>query len=152
MSQIEQRVARLETIEAIRRLKIRYCELCDDNYDPDGLAALFTEDGIWDGGRNGRAEGREQIRNLWAETAKVASFAVHYITNHIVDLGEDDESASGRCSLWEPITLNGEAMWASVIYDEKYTKVDGVWRFREMVLNNMFCTPYSAGWEAQRFA
>lgn len=152
MTELEERITRLESIEAIRRLKIRYCELCDDNYNPDGLAALFTEDGIWDGGRNGRAVGREEIRKLWEETAKAASFAVHYITNHVVDLNEDNSGATGRCSLWEPITLHGEAMWASVIYDEKYTQIDGVWYFEEMRLNNRFCTPYSAGWEIQRFA
>jgi len=42
----------------------RYAELCDAAYDPDGLAALFTEDATWssrtrDGSVDfGRYEGR----------------------------------------------------------------------------------------------
>jgi hypothetical protein len=40
MPTLEERVQRLEDIEDIRRLKIRYAELCDAHYDdPDGLAA-----------------------------------------------------------------------------------------------------------------
>ena len=48
---IEDRLARLEAIEEIKQLKAHYCALCDDNYVPDGLAALFVPDAIWDGGQ-----------------------------------------------------------------------------------------------------
>ena len=52
------RLTRLEDIEEIKQLKARYCAYCDDGYDPNGIAALFTEDGIWDGGRTfGEARG-----------------------------------------------------------------------------------------------
>lgn len=40
-------------IESIKQLEARYCAACaacDDGYDPDRLAALFTEDAVWDGG------------------------------------------------------------------------------------------------------
>ena len=39
---LEERLQRIEDIEAIRLLKHRYCAFCDDNYDADGIAALFT--------------------------------------------------------------------------------------------------------------
>jgi hypothetical protein len=35
-----ERVAALENIEAIKRLKARYAILCDTGYDPDALTAL----------------------------------------------------------------------------------------------------------------
>ena len=152
MPSIEERLQAIEDTEAIRRLKITYAQRCDDDYDPDGLAALFTEDGVWDGGPHGIARGRDEIRALWEATGQSASFAVHYITNHVVDLDASGNSATGSCSLWEPITLGGQAMWASVIYQERYEKVDGTWLFAEMKLDNVFCTPYDKGWEAQRFA
>ncbi len=61
--QLEGRLRVLEDIEAIRRLKARYAELVDARY-ADGapkqgaelerlageIAALFTEDAIWNGG------------------------------------------------------------------------------------------------------
>ncbi len=47
----------LEDIEEIKRLKAGYCSSCDDNYDADSIASLFTEDAIWDGGIRGTAGG-----------------------------------------------------------------------------------------------
>lgn len=44
---IEERLARLEDIEAIRTLKARYAEFLDNRYDPEGIAGLFVEDGRW---------------------------------------------------------------------------------------------------------
>ena len=43
---LETRLRRLEDIEAIRVLKARYCERCDDGYDVAALMPLFTEDAV----------------------------------------------------------------------------------------------------------
>ena len=58
--ELQKRVARLADIEKIKNLKARYC---DDNYDADGIASLFIEDGIFDGGLSRPvSEGREAVR------------------------------------------------------------------------------------------
>jgi hypothetical protein len=59
---MERRLQSLEDAEAIRNLKSRYSALCDDNYNADGIAALFTEDATWDTPGLDRFEGREAIR------------------------------------------------------------------------------------------
>ena len=61
---LEERIQRLEDIEAIKQLKAEYCAYCDDGYNPDGIANLYTEDAVWDGGPFGRYEGRDAIRKL----------------------------------------------------------------------------------------
>ncbi len=38
LEKLESRVRNLEDTDAIRNLKARYAELCDDNYNPDGIA------------------------------------------------------------------------------------------------------------------
>jgi hypothetical protein len=58
LAQLEQRVQALEDVNAIRYLKARYAAYCDDQYNPDGLAALFTEDAVWESEGLGRFEGR----------------------------------------------------------------------------------------------
>ena len=58
VEELEQRLRVLEDVEEIKRLKAQYAALCDNNYDCDGIAALFTSDGIWDGSDLGRTEGR----------------------------------------------------------------------------------------------
>ena len=152
MSTIEERLQRVEDIEAIRRLKLKYARRCDDHYDPDGLAALFTEDAVWDAGDLGVFRGREAIRGYWAASSERIPFAIHFITNHVVDVDDDGENATGTCYLWEAMTMGEDAMWAAVVYTEGYRKVDGEWFFATMELETAFLTPYELGWAKQRFA
>jgi hypothetical protein len=60
LERMERRLQSLEDAEAIRNLKSRYAALCDDSYDADGIAALFTEDATWDPGAGSvRGPGRD---------------------------------------------------------------------------------------------
>src|SRR5215813_11110473 len=60
LERMERRLQALEDAEAIRNLKSRYAALCDDNYDADGIAALFAEDATWESPGLGRFEGRRR--------------------------------------------------------------------------------------------
>ena len=64
-SGLEQRIAQLEDIEAIKKLKANYC-LHVDHANEEGWVALFTEDAVWDSDKFGRFEGREAIRAFYA--------------------------------------------------------------------------------------
>ena len=50
LEELEKRVQVLEDVYAIQNLKAKYCQLADDNYNPEETIKLFTEDGLWDGG------------------------------------------------------------------------------------------------------
>ena len=65
LERIERRLQALEDAEAIRNLKARYAALCDNQYDADGIASLFTEDAVWESPALGRT--------LIAETAVSSS-------------------------------------------------------------------------------
>ena len=52
MSDLAERIQRLEDLEAIRRLKATYCDICDDDHNPDRIVTIFTDDGIWEGEGN----------------------------------------------------------------------------------------------------
>ena len=58
LERMERRLQALEDAEAIRNLKARYAAFCDRQYDADGIAALFTEDALWESPGLGRFEGR----------------------------------------------------------------------------------------------
>ena len=80
MPTLEERVQRLEDIEDIRRLKIRYAQFCDAQYDPDGIASCFTDDAVWDGGSAfGVHQGKQAIRTFFAGVSKQITFALHYM-------------------------------------------------------------------------
>lgn len=74
-SDLEQRITQLQDIEAIKRLKALYCDICDDNHNPDRIVKIFAEDGIWEGGDFGAAQGHDAIRKLFEGFAKLIIFA-----------------------------------------------------------------------------
>src|SRR5208337_4895135 len=57
LAEIERRLTRLEDIEAIKQLKARYCEICDDDHNPDRITLVFAEDGIWESAEFGNRQG-----------------------------------------------------------------------------------------------
>ena len=65
MTELQQRITRLEDIEAIKQLKARYSHICDDLHNPDTIASVFAEDGIWESEDFGKAVGHQEIRDLF---------------------------------------------------------------------------------------
>lgn len=148
---LERRVRILEDIEAIKKLKAQYAYYCDDNYNADGIASLFVEDGIWDGGDFGRYEGREEIRKFFREAPKMISFAIHYILNSIIKV--DGDSARGTWYLFQASTFTegNQAVWGAGQYNEEYVKINGEWKFKKLVVTSLFWTPFDQGWVKKRF-
>src|SRR5260221_4676627 len=103
LERMELRLQALEDAEAIRNLKARYASLCDDQYNADGIAALFTEDAVWDSPGLGRFEGREAIRAFFAGASAIFSFAIHYSLNGHIEV--DGDTAQARWCLFMPCTL-----------------------------------------------
>jgi len=76
---LEKRVQVLEDIEAIKNLKARYAAVCDDKYNPPKGVKLFTQDAVWDGGKDfGVHKGRAAIKKFFEGVAQNIVFAVHY--------------------------------------------------------------------------
>lgn len=152
LENLERRLQLLEDIEEIKRLKARYCAYCDAGYDADGIATLFTEDALWDGGMRGRAEGREEIRSFFIRAPERLPFAVHMVMNPIIEV--DGDTAKGTWYLLQACTYaqGNQAVWGSARYDEEYVRVNGDWKFKALKLTSFFWTPFEQGWARQRFA
>jgi SnoaL-like domain len=146
---LEQRIARLESAEQIRAMKAHYCEICDRGYDPDELAALFTEDAVWDGGLFGRHEGRAAIHAFFAAISGSLVFAAHLVMNPVIEF-VDDDTARGKWRLWEPATVNENGTLDSKIllaaYEDVYVKVGGTWLYKSLRLHANFFAPLREGW------
>ena len=72
VQQLAARVQRLEDIEAIKLLVVRYAQGADRGNDPDIMVPLFADTGVWDGGeRFGVYTGKEAIRQFLAESGRV---------------------------------------------------------------------------------
>ena len=140
---IEKTVQRLADIEDIKQLKARYALACDDDYNPDKLAALFSQDAIWDGGILGYAEGRAAIHDFFSASSALVPFAVHQITTPLIEI--DGNAATGQWYLWQPMVFQGEALWLSAKYNDKYIRQNGKWLYQHLQLDIRMLTPYEDG-------
>jgi uncharacterized protein (TIGR02246 family) len=152
LERLERRLQALEDAEAIRNLKARYAALCDDNYDADGIAALFAEDAVWDSPGLGRFEGREAIRSFFRGAGGIFSFAIHYSLNGQIHVNGD--TARAQWYLFMPCTVadGNRAMWRASIEHERYRRVNGAWLYIEKRSEPLMNAPFADGWARTRFA
>ena len=61
MNETEAAIDRLESIEAIKKLKHTYMAYCDQGYPPAKLGPLFTDDAVWTSEIFGHHAGRPAI-------------------------------------------------------------------------------------------
>ncbi len=149
---LEQRMRRLEDIEAIRQLKHRYMAYADDGYDADGIVTLLTPDAVWDGGKAfGRHESAAAFGEMVRGVGEVISFAAHLSMNEIIDIDESGDRATGQWWLLMPCTVNNddgksEARWIFATYDDVYVKVDGQWLFKDTKFDVKVFEAHRDGW------
>jgi ketosteroid isomerase-like protein len=149
---LEARVQRLEDIEAIKQLKALYCKYCDEGYDADGIASLFTEDGVWDGGRTfGRADGRESIHRHFRGAGARISIARHQVMNPIIEV--DGDEAVGHWLLFQPCTdaRDNSAVWLAATYSDTYRRDGAEWKIHHLSIDVAFFSPFDKGWAQQQF-
>jgi hypothetical protein len=141
------RIARLEDIEAIRQLKALYCEICDAGHDPERITGVFTEDGVWDGGRIGRAEGHAAIRALFERFGRELGFTQHMTMNPRIEV--DGDRAHGSWYLFGPFTIRegNRATWQAARYEEDYLRTAEGWRIHRLTIRGPgFSADYATGW------
>jgi hypothetical protein len=145
---LEERLDAIESIEQIKKLKYQYCRYCDLNYDKEGIASLFVEDGIWQMGRDDINVGQEAIRRKFDGMSNDIPFAAHLVLNPMIEV--DGDTATGRWWLTMPCTrrVNGElaGYWLVGQYEEEYVRVKGAWKFKKLYLEQSYWTPHLQDW------
>ena len=146
---LEARIRRLEDIESLKTLKHRYAEYCDNDYNPDQLAPLFTRDAIWDGGPMGCVAGRDAIHAFFTAASTAMPFAVHHYTNAVIAV--DGDRATGSWLLWQPcVHGSGAALWIAGRYQDEYQREDGEWKFAKVTFRPNVISPYELGFAKAR--
>ncbi len=150
LNDLAARVQKQEDIEAIKRLKFKYCKLLDAGNPADELGALFTDDSTWEAGEPwGSYEGREAIVDFFHGHQNAVHFSVHALSNPEIDV--DGDTAHARWRLLAPATLNMEegcvAHWMFGDYTDEYRKVNGHWLFSRVKVNITRNATYAEGWD-----
>src|SRR5438128_2659738 len=136
---VEQRLARLENVEAIKKLKSQYAKHCDNMYDPDGIVSLFVEDGIWEAQPFGTFRGRDEIHGFMSAVSKSIVWALHFMIDPDIELADDGMSAVGTWYMLGLVTMTAaddpsrhEPVVMTANYRDTYVKVDGRWMFKHL--------------------
>jgi hypothetical protein len=159
IAELRVRVERGEAALAIQNLKARYAQLVDERYArgavasaevvaarAEAIAALFTEDGVWDGGAQlGVSRGRVEIAARMR--APTLSFSWHFFVKPRIELLAPDR-ARARWDILSPCTTaDGVPCWMVGYEDDEYARVAGEWLHRSMRLTTVFMAPHATGWE-----
>jgi hypothetical protein len=148
MKELEQRLTRLEDIEAIKQLKARYCEICDDDHNPERITSVFAEDGIWEGKDFGTAKGHPAIRDLFRGFQKLIKFSQHNVMNPIIEV--DGNRAKGSWYFTGPFTFHekNEARWLILRYEDDYVKINGKWVYQHLRVFVRLNASHDKGWSS----
>lgn len=141
------RITRIEDLEAIKQLKALYCEICDDDHNPDRITTIFTEDGIWEGPGIGKAAGHAEIRALFENFQSMMSFSQHMTMNPRINV--DGDRAEGTWYFFGAFTFyrNNQARWQAARYHEVYQKISGQWKIQHLkIASPTMSAKYETGW------
>ena len=141
---LEQRILRLEDIEAIRKLRSRY-HFCLNEGRYAEIAGLFTEDAVVHLDYLAKYEGIAAIeRGFLAMGERERFFIKQFIHNHDVDV--EGDRGTGTCYLEARYGRFGVSYVVAGRYDDQYARIGGVWKFRVMAVQLFYSVPNGVGW------
>lgn len=129
---------------AIRRLADDYAR-CADRIDNEGLAALFTPDGVLRVCERGNPEpvrmrtGRAEIAQA-IEGLSRYEVTMHYVANHYVEIDGDTATGETYCRACHIQPVEGGPAGArenhvmNIRYLDRYVRLDEGWRIAEREL------------------
>jgi len=119
----DERLDRLDSIEAIRQLAARYA-LAVDVRDLDALVELYVDDI-----RVGEARGRQALKEVFDRSLRQFTASFHLVGNHVIEF-DDPDNARGvvYCRVEHEVV----EVWvtAALMYHDRYQRRDGCWYIR----------------------
>ena len=125
MKDLESRLERLESIDAIRDITARY-PLALDARDLDTLVNLFIEDVK---ASPNVARGRAPLKAHYEQLCRGWGYTVHQVFQQAIDF-ESPEKAMGHVYCKAEHDIDGHFVVAMLRYLDRYERRDGHWYFR----------------------
>jgi hypothetical protein len=149
---ILRRLAHLEACEAIRQCVYTYALAGDRGNHAGILAELFADDATFEASGMALFSGKEAVIAGLSEIARrTVLWAFHVPAGPLIDLAADMRSARCFWWLWAPVRLEagtgeGKPHWGAGHYNAELAEQDGQWRFRRILLETKFQTPFEGPW------
>ncbi len=136
---LEERILRLEDIEAIRYLQAKY-QRCLDCRDFDGIASCFNENVVSAYGNGDMAyAGKDNVIKFLMAVMSVEMPSAHMIHGGEIDI-IDADTAKGKWYL-QDFLINKEHkvnIYGAAIYENTYVKVNGIWQIKEIGYKRLY--------------
>lgn len=133
MAEFEARLARLESIEAIRHLVYAYA-LAIDARDLDTLVALYVDDV-----RTGAGTGREALKAVFDRSLRQFTTSSHLVSNHVIEF-IDEDNALGLVSCRIEHEVGDQWVTMVSLYHDRYERRGGKWYLRGRVPARLYAT------------
>jgi hypothetical protein len=163
MSDLEARLARLEAERDIAALMATYARLVDEGPDADAIAALFTEDAVYEtfghlgaeGGPDGPITGRDALHATFRDLPQLLPFTAHYLCNPEVTVHADAARGEGRWLVLELATafVDGgrQALVMVAAYHNDFVWTPDGWRIERIRFGDLRAFPYTEGFATTRY-
>ncbi|MGE3594149.1 MAG: nuclear transport factor 2 family protein [Dehalococcoidia bacterium] len=148
-SDLVRRIAELQDIEAIRRLKHEYCRHCDNHYDGDSIASLFAEDGIWEASAPYvPIVGPAAIAEFFKRMPAAVSFCVHTVANDEITVSGNTATGRWRSVIPATVVIDGVGVphWLFNDYEDTFRRIDGKWKFVHLKSIIYKSATHAIGW------
>ena len=156
LEEVERRLGRVEAERAIERLMHRYVHAIDVIKDAEVTVGFFAPGAVWEGRGNlteFRADGLDEIREMFHRNPSMLPFTAHFLTNPVIDVSPDGAQARGCWHALEAATLfDGEtAVWLIAHYDNDFVRRQGEWKIACLRFEDRVICPYEEGWARTRY-
>lgn len=147
LHELEKKIERLESIEAIKNLQAKYTYLIDEG-NLDGVAELMTDDIQAEFLPLGKFNGKKEFMAVLGGMSTTSVMMRHQVMNPCIEV--DGDTATGRWYLFGPFTTRTEAgdqaLWLQGQYNNEFKRVDGVWKISKLSFTFTLRTPFEDGW------
>lgn len=131
IADLEQRLTRLEDIDAIKQLKARYLNACD-RQDPEAVRDCFAQgEVVIDMSYFGRCENRDEFVDGIFVPRGCHEYVLdmHHCANPEIEILDQSNATGIWCLNYRNINTQDQTVTLmSALYHDRYSKVDGKWK------------------------
>ena len=140
---LDARLRRLEDIEEIRGLRMKYHYLINEGRAEE-TEGLYTGDAYVEYEGVVVARGHAEFSRAIPALSRRLTFVKQFPSNHMVEVHGDE--ATGVAYLDARYANEGQSIMACARFSEKYRRTAEGWRISEMICRTYFNVPVQQGW------